>query len=148
MSIFQSMKSDSKTKTDKIETIIGPSVNVEGDFKGESDVLVAGSVHGTLTTSENLTIAESADIHADIGGQNIKISGQVHGNIVAKDRLEIMQSATIVGDMEASVVSIEAGAKIEGRCATTQAKEKNEVSVLNQSSFKKEKNPKAANVPS
>lgn len=147
MSIFQNAKTSANPAADKSETIIGPSVKVEGDFKGESNVIVAGCVHGTLITTQNLTITETAKIHADIGGQNIKISGEVHGNILAKERLEITQSAQVTGDIEANILSIEAGAKIEGRCATTIPSENESgASPLTHPSAKKEKELKVGKV--
>ena len=38
------------------ETVIGPSVKVDGDFAGEGNVLVQGVVNGTLKTKGNLRV--------------------------------------------------------------------------------------------
>ena len=46
----------------KVETIIGPSVKVEGDFAAAGDVVVEGAVSGQLRTEQSLRIGEQAKI--------------------------------------------------------------------------------------
>ena len=97
-----------------VETIIGPSVKVEGDFKGEGDLVVEGIVVGSLQTKNNLKIGQNALVEANISANNAFISGKVKGNIVVKGKVEITGTAIILGNIKAQIISIESGALIKG----------------------------------
>ena len=97
-----------------IETIIGPSVKVEGDFKGEGDLIIEGTLIGSLKTKNNLKIGQNAFVQASISANNAFISGRVKGNINVKGKLELSGTAIILGDVKAQVLSIEGGAMIKG----------------------------------
>ncbi len=97
-----------------IETIIGPSVRVEGDFKGEGDLIIEGILVGSLQTKNNLKIGENAVVEAGIKANNAFISGKVKGNLVIKGKLEITGTAIILGDIKTQLISIESGAIIHG----------------------------------
>lgn len=97
-----------------IETIIGPSVKVEGDFKGEGDLVIEGSLVGTLQTKNNLKIGQNAMVEATIRANNAFISGKVKGNISVKGKIEITGTAIILGNIKAQIISIESGALIKG----------------------------------
>ncbi len=98
-----------------IETIIGPSVKVQGDFKGEGDLIIEGMLIGTLQTKNNLKIGENAVVEADIKANNAFISGKVKGDITVKGKLEIAGTAMILGNIRAQILSMESGALIQGQ---------------------------------
>ncbi|MBI3120526.1 MAG: polymer-forming cytoskeletal protein [Candidatus Kerfeldbacteria bacterium] len=100
----------------EVETVIGPSVKVEGDFVGEDNVDVEGVVIGNLKTSKNLRIGEGARVEADVFAENVYIAGEVIGNLKIKNKTELARSAKIVGDLETAVLSIETGAVLKGKC--------------------------------
>ena len=97
-----------------IETIIGPSVKVEGDFKGEGDLVIEGVLIGNLQTKNNLKIGKNALIEANIKANNAFISGKVKGDILVKGKVEITGTAIILGNIKAQIISIESGALIKG----------------------------------
>lgn len=106
----QEVSSNSKS----IETIIGPSVKVDGTFNGEGDLIIEGILVGKLTTKKNLKVGSSAVVEANIKANNAFISGKVKGNIIVKGKLEVTGSGVIDGDVKAQIVSIESGAMIKG----------------------------------
>lgn len=110
-------KKEAVVSTKNIETIIGPSVKVEGNFTGEGDLIIEGMLVGTLNTKNNLKIGSSAVVEATVRANNAFIAGRVKGNITIKGRLEITGSAVIVGDIKAAILSIESGALIQGNVA-------------------------------
>lgn len=103
----------------EFETIIGPSVKVEGDFVGDGNVIVEGLVNGNLRTGKLVVVSEKAKITANINAGSARIAGEVTGNIKVTERLDLAGSAKVSGDIEAAIVSIEAGACFNGKCAVT-----------------------------
>ncbi len=98
------------------ETIIGSSVKIDGDFVGKGNVIVEGVVTGSLSTDQNLTIAEGARVLAHIKAQNAFISGEVKGNISVKEGLELGATARIFGDVETNRLTVATGALLNGKC--------------------------------
>ena len=101
----------------KIETIIGPSVKVQGDFNSQGNIIVEGIVEGNLKTKGNLRIGAQAKITADVEAKEAKISGKINGNVKIKGYLELSATAKITGDIETESLSVERGAIINGKCA-------------------------------
>lgn len=113
--MFKSEESKKNIKGD-IETIIGQTVKLEGDFVGEGDVIVEGIVNGNLKTGKFLRVGENAQINAEIEAGDAYIAGAINGNIKIKNKLEITSTAKIKGDIETSLISVEIGALINGKC--------------------------------
>ena len=108
-------KNQTPSQEKDIETIIGPSVKLEGKFKGDGDLIVEGVLIGSLETKKNLKIGSSAIVQANIRADNAFISGKIKGNISVKGKLEITNTAIILGDIKAKIISIESGALIQGK---------------------------------
>jgi len=100
---------------DDVETVVGPSVHVEGDFASEGNMLIKGMVSGNVRTSKLLTAEPGSKIMANVRAGSAVVSGAVRGNVKVEDRLEVTASAQIAGDVECTVLVVEAGAKIHGK---------------------------------
>ncbi len=100
---------------DEVETVVGPSVNVEGDFASEGNIIVKGTVSGSVATSKFLLVEQGAKIIANVRAGSAKISGEVKGNMKIKESLELTSTAKVLGDIEARVLVIEAGAILYGK---------------------------------
>ncbi len=99
-----------------MDTVIGPSVQVEGNFIGNGNVIVEGQVNGTLKTDGNLTIGSQAKIKADVEAKNIFTAGEIRGNqIVASEKIEMTKTAKIHGNIKAANISMESGAIVNGK---------------------------------
>lgn len=96
------------------ETIIGPSVRVEGNFRGDGNVMIEGEVKGSIKTKRDVRIAEGAKVKASIDCINAFISGEVQGNIKTKEKLELSATAQVTGDITAKTLQINSGAKLNG----------------------------------
>ncbi len=99
------------------ETVIGQTVKVDGDFVSEGNVLVAGTVNGSLKTKGNLRIEKGAKIKANVEAANAIVRGEIKGNVSILDNLELGDSASIEGDIVTKVLSIEPGAILNGHCS-------------------------------
>ncbi|MFA6547359.1 MAG: polymer-forming cytoskeletal protein [Candidatus Magasanikbacteria bacterium] len=102
-------------RVDEVETIVGPSVNVEGDFASEGNIIVKGTVSGSVHTSRFLSVEIGAKIMANVRAGNAKISGEVKGNLKIRETIELTSTAKILGDIEARVLSVEPGALLFGK---------------------------------
>jgi cytoskeletal protein CcmA (bactofilin family) len=100
---------------DEVETVVGPSVNVEGDFASEGNIVVKGTVTGSVRTSRYLLVEMGAKIVANVKAGSAKISGEVKGNMKVVDSLELTSTARILGDIEVKILSVEPGALIFGK---------------------------------
>ncbi len=107
-------KNQAVVSSKNIETIIGPSVKVEGDFRGEGDLIIEGMLVGNLNTKNNLKIGQGAVVEAAVKANNAFIAGKVKGNVTIKGKLDLTSSAVVVGDIKAALISIESGAIVQG----------------------------------
>lgn len=120
MTMFK--KDHSQEDGDAVETVIGPSVRVEGDFASEGNIIVEGAVQGSITTSKNLRVGERARIQANIEVTSALIAGEIVGNIRAHSSIEILSSARIQGDITTTELSLEKGAFFCGNCTMEEKK--------------------------
>ena len=100
----------------EVETIIGPSVKVKGDFNGSGNIVIEGIVEGSIRSNKTISIKSTAKVMADIDAEEAIIGGEVKGNITVKGYLEITGTARINGNIKASSLSIARGAVINGNC--------------------------------
>ena len=98
------------------ETIIGPSIKVKGNFYGQGNIIIEGTVEGKIKTNNFLLIGDKAKIVANIEAKEAKVGGEVKGNIKIKGYLEILSTAKVLGDVEATLISVAKGAVLNGKC--------------------------------
>ena len=102
-------------RNDDVETVVGPSVKVEGDFASEGNIIVKGIVSGSVRTSRTLTVENGAKIFANVNAENAVVSGGIKGNVKVSERLDLTETAQINGDIECKVLSIAPGALVLGK---------------------------------
>lgn len=111
MAIFQREQSETKD----LETVIGASVKVDGNFVGSGDVVVDGQVSGTLKTSKNLRVGDSAKIKADVEAANILVAGEIRGHVKCNGKVELTPSGKIIGNVDTKTIVIAHGAVLHGK---------------------------------
>jgi len=105
--------SRSETKTE--ETVIGEKISIEGDVRGEENLVIEGSLKGNVEMEKNnFTIGSKGRVEGEINAQNVKVSGQMIGNIKTQGRVEITKEADFMGDIRAKNISVEDGAYFKG----------------------------------
>jgi excisionase family DNA binding protein len=87
------------------------------NFKDPVNLRINGKFDGNLETKGNLTVSPTAQVFADIIGDNIIIGGKVKGRITAKERLTLLPSAVVEGDIYPVRLNVAEGAVFEGRCS-------------------------------
>ena len=96
------------------ETVIGPSVKIEGDLKGVGNVLIEGTLNGNLSTDKDVTIGDKAKVKATIQASNATVAGNMNGSLQINGHLTIKSTATITGDISTKTIAVESGARING----------------------------------
>lgn len=92
-------------------TIIGEHISIEGDIRGTEDLLIEGSVKGSISLkSHHLTVGPKGKVEAEIDADNVTISGLLVGNIKAKGKVQITREADFTGEIKARRISVEDGA--------------------------------------
>lgn len=95
--------------------VIGPSIEIDGDLRGEEDLIIEGSVKGTVRLKANsLTIGAKGRVTADVYAHSITVDGTMKGDLYASERLVIRKSARVQGNIAAPRVMLEDGAKFKG----------------------------------
>lgn len=106
------------------ETVVGPSVKIQGDLNSEGNIKIEGQVNGKVKTSQSVYVGESAKIAADIFAGNAVIGGEIQGNIKTSGNLILQSTAKITGDISCAVLRVEDGALFSGKCSMDGTPEK------------------------
>ncbi len=102
---------------DSTESIIGPSVHLEGNFNSSGNIVIAGSLSGSLTTVGKVRVEDGAKVQATVSAAHIFVAGEVRGDIYASEQLELAPSARVIGNIDVKVLSVLPGAIIHGKCS-------------------------------
>lgn len=118
------MFKDQTNNVTETDTIIGPSVKVEGDFVTEGNIMVEGTVCGKIKTEKNIKVGSKSKIFASVYAENALISGEIQGNIRVKNKLELTPTAKIFGDIRTGTLIIASGSILNGKCQMGDSKSK------------------------
>ncbi len=94
---------------------IGPSISIHGDVTGEENLIVRGTIEGTINLKENnLVVGENGRITANITARVIRVEGEVKGELRGSEQVIIRPSGTVNGDIKAPRVVLEDGCQFRG----------------------------------
>lgn len=94
---------------------IGPSIFIKGDLSGEEDLVIQGSVEGTINLKQNnLTIGHEGKVNANIQAHTIIVEGTLKGDVFGEEKVIIKKTGNVQGNLSAPRVSLEDGAKFKG----------------------------------
>lgn len=96
------------------KTILGPTLEIEGEVEGDEDLVIQGKIHGKVISKKDLTVDASGRVEASITTKNLAVSGMLVGNVQASERVEVRKEGKMVGDIKAPRVVIADGAKFKG----------------------------------
>lgn len=95
-------------------SILSAGLTVNGDLNSDGEVQIDCLVNGDVTAAR-LAIGENAKVVGEVVAEHVLIRGEVIGRIRAKS-VELDKTAKVRGDIWHELLSIAAGAKIEGLC--------------------------------
>jgi len=95
--------------------VIGASIHIDGDVRGEEDLVIQGEVSGTVKLiNNNLTVGRDGKVNADVHAQTVFVDGHVEGDLVGSERVCIRETAQVRGNITSPRVSLEDGARFKG----------------------------------
>lgn len=95
--------------------VIGRSIQIDGDLRGEEDLRIEGEVSGTIHLKNNsLTIGTQGNIKADVYAKSIVVDGSMEGDLYGSERVAVRKNAQVAGNITAPRVSLEDGARFKG----------------------------------
>jgi cytoskeletal protein CcmA (bactofilin family) len=98
------------------ETVVGPSVKIQGDLNSEGNIKIEGQVSGKVKTSQSVFVIPGAKIAADVLAGNAVIGGEISGNLKISGHLILQSTAKVLGDIACTVFRVEDGAQFSGKC--------------------------------
>jgi excisionase family DNA binding protein len=100
------------------EKVIEINAQMQGEmiFADPVNLKINGRFTGRLESRGTLTIGQTAQVEANINGENIVVAGKVKGNVIAKKMLVLMPGAVLTGDISTPKLNIVEGAIFQGRC--------------------------------
>ncbi len=109
-------------RRDTKEVVQEKIIEINAQMKGEMvfsepvNLKINGRFSGRLDTRGTLTIGSSAQVDANITGENIVVAGKVKGNVLARKMLVLMPTSVLTGDIATPKLNIVEGAVFQGRC--------------------------------
>jgi cytoskeletal protein CcmA (bactofilin family) len=105
--------------SDKVETLIGPQVVIQGDLLFSGGLYIEGKVLGKVEAADSadslLTLAQGGCIEGSIRAPKAVISGRVLGDLYSNERVELTETAHIEGNIHYRLLEITAGATVSGQ---------------------------------
>lgn len=103
---------------EQAEKVIEINAQMQGNlsFNDPVNLKINGQFKGGLETKGTLTIGNTAQVEANITGDNIVLGGKVRGDIIAHKMLVLMPTAVLTGNISTPKLNIVEGAIFQGRC--------------------------------
>jgi cytoskeletal protein CcmA (bactofilin family) len=97
------------------DTIVGTSVELNGELTSDGDIVIDGIVKGDVKSKGEITIGSHGVVTGNIFGRGISLSGALKGNIEAKEQVQIGHSGRLHGNIDCRGISIATGAYFVGK---------------------------------
>jgi cytoskeletal protein CcmA (bactofilin family) len=96
-------------------SVLGPTLKFRGELSAQEDLIVQGSVEGSITHTQSLTIGTDGTMKGDVRARVIVIDGKVEGDLYATESVSIRATAKVKGNVFAPRVGISEGAFFQGQ---------------------------------
>ena len=96
-------------------SVLGPTLRFRGELSAQEDLIVQGSVEGSITHTQSLTIGTDGSMKGDVRARVIVIDGKVEGDLYATESVNIRATAKVKGNVFAPRVGISEGAFFQGQ---------------------------------
>jgi cytoskeletal protein CcmA (bactofilin family) len=109
---------DNTARTAKT-SVLGPTLKFKGELTAEEDLMIEGSIEGSIEHSSSLTIGESGRLKGTVSAEHIAVEGYVEGEIHGSQSVTIRETANVNGNITSPTVSLLEGATFNGNIDMT-----------------------------
>ena len=106
---------DARAEAAPRASVLGPTLRFRGELSAQEDLIVQGSVEGSITHTQSLTIGTDGSMKGDVRARVIVIDGKVEGDLYATESVNIRATAKVKGNVFAPRVGISEGAFFQGQ---------------------------------
>lgn len=107
-----------KSRSTKIDTLIGQNSELHGDviFSGglHVDGVIKGNVYAESDSGSILSVSERGLIEGEVRVPNIILNGSVNGDVHAADHIELAENAKVTGNVYYKLIEMVRGAEVNG----------------------------------
>ena len=94
---------------------IGSTIKINGDITGRENLIINGSVEGTVDFRENdVVVGKTGRVSADLIAKNISIEGETKGELRGSEQVTVKPTGRVTGDIRAPRVVLNEGCRFKG----------------------------------
>ncbi len=102
------------------KTILGKTIEIDGEIEGEEELVIQGRVQGKIRSERDVVVDDSGDVRATVSTRNLSVHGRLEGNVEASDCVKICAEGTMIGDIASPRVVLADGSKFKGLIDSSQ----------------------------
>jgi cytoskeletal protein CcmA (bactofilin family) len=102
-------------------SVLPAGVTLEGELRGSGDLVVRGTMVGSVDLDGMLTIDAGAVLRGEVRARAMVVRGEVEGPVTVLELLRLEAGAKVLGDVQADRVSAASGSVLRGRVRMTGA---------------------------
>ncbi len=96
-------------------SLIGRGITVEGELIDGDDLVIEGTVKGSIRSTGEVLVTPHGRVEATIAAKRIVIQGSVKGDVQADETVNVQTDGVLIGNCRARAIQIHEGARFEGR---------------------------------
>lgn len=100
---------------DEIDTVLDSDIVFSGTLESDKSLLIKGEISGTIRCGDDLYLAESASVDADIRAVRVIVRGALKGIVRASESIQVLAGSVVEASLEAPDVVIEDEEHFKGR---------------------------------
>ncbi|MDQ4044834.1 MAG: polymer-forming cytoskeletal protein [Chloroflexota bacterium] len=108
-------------QVDQQVSVVAAGTTWQGDLEAQGSIHVHGRVNGSLKASEDIWIADGAEVDARVEADRVIIGGDVSGQITARSRFEALPECDVQADVSAPTFVVHEGATLNGALSMSRA---------------------------
>ncbi len=107
-----------KSNSSKIETLIGTTMEIQGDLIFSGGLHVDGKIVGSVIAEEDshsmLILSDQGQIEGEVRVPFVVLNGQVTGDVYASERVELSRHGQVKGNVYYNLLEMAMGAEVNG----------------------------------
>ena len=108
-------------KEDRMDTIIGPGAEIEGNLTVRGSMRLDGRLKGKVIVNGTFVLGKSGTFDGELRTKNAVIGGNLKGTIKVDEKIEFETGARFQGDITCKGLVVNDGVIFDGTCNMTKS---------------------------